>query len=156
MSLKKPYPLRTFRLQENPPAQQKALQSLNFFLFSVFPLWRDWVVLGALNRTEIRIKNTVLKVLLPNFFTYTLSIPVNSEIFFIFYLVLGERDENAEETDPLSCCYCRKPNPSKRCSKRHPKCIKKLYCNETCETLSHKKKEASFSKATALLLNVFW
>jgi hypothetical protein len=77
-------------------------------------------------------------------------------LFFIFYSVLGERDWNAEEADPLSCCYCRKPNPSKRCSKRHPKCIKKLYCNETCETLSHKKKEASFSKASAFVAQLYY
>ena len=30
-----------------------------------------------------------------------------------------------------------------RCSKRHPKCIKKLFCNETCEQMAHKKKEDS-------------
>jgi hypothetical protein len=69
---------------------------------------------------------------------------------------LGERDENGEEADPLSCCYCRKPNPSKRCSKRHPKCIKKLYCNETCETLSHKKKEASFFKGIRICCSTFF
>jgi len=58
--------------------------------------------------------------------------------------------EISEETPaPLSgqssnvnvCAYCKKANPSKRCSKRHPKCLKKMFCNESCEISGHKKKE---------------
>ena len=58
--------------------------------------------------------------------------------------VLVEKDANAPtETGEMSCGYCKKTGPTKRCSKRHPKCIKKLFCNETCEQMAHKKKEDS-------------
>ena len=39
------------------------------------------------------------------------------------------------------CAHCKKSKPTKRCAKRHPKCLEKLFCNETCEMLAHKKKE---------------
>ena len=56
--------------------------------------------------------------------------------------VLVEKDTNADnEIGEVLCGYCRKTGPAKRCSKRHPKCIKKLFCNETCEQMAHKKKE---------------
>eukprot|EP00088_Acartia_fossae_P056698 TRINITY_DN6604_c0_g2_i8.p1 TRINITY_DN6604_c0_g2~~TRINITY_DN6604_c0_g2_i8.p1 ORF type:complete len:191 (-),score=59.95 TRINITY_DN6604_c0_g2_i8:302-835(-) len=57
--------------------------------------------------------------------------------------VLGEVSNNQVEgsSDP-TCNYCSKPNPTKRCVKRHPKCLQKLFCNETCETLAHKKSSA--------------
>ena len=56
--------------------------------------------------------------------------------------VLVEKDTNADnEMGEVSCGYCKKIGPTKRCSKRHPKCIKKLFCNETCEQMAHKKKE---------------
>ena len=41
----------------------------------------------------------------------------------------------------MSCDYCHKPQPTRRCIKRHPKCMKKLFCNESCEELAHKKKD---------------
>eukprot|EP00090_Calanus_glacialis_P000565 TRINITY_DN1034_c0_g1_i1.p1 TRINITY_DN1034_c0_g1~~TRINITY_DN1034_c0_g1_i1.p1 ORF type:complete len:130 (+),score=62.66 TRINITY_DN1034_c0_g1_i1:91-480(+) len=50
----------------------------------------------------------------------------------------GEEDE--EEKDMNTCNFCKKDGPTKRCSKRHPKCIKKLFCNTTCEEQAHKKK----------------
>ena len=56
--------------------------------------------------------------------------------------VLVKKDTNATtEAGEVSCGYCKKADPTKRCSKRHPKCIKKLFCNETCEQMAHKKKE---------------
>ena len=54
--------------------------------------------------------------------------------------VLGERNSNTP-TDEVVCAHCKKTKPTKRCAKRHPKCLKKLFCNETCEVLAHKKKE---------------
>merc|ERR1712217_506523 len=53
----------------------------------------------------------------------------------------GENEEGKENMN--TCNFCNKENPSKRCSKRHPKCIKKLFCNTTCEELAHKKKAAA-------------
>ena len=53
--------------------------------------------------------------------------------------VLGEVG-NQLETEPR-CAFCQKTKPSKRCSKRHPKCLKKMFCNESCESMAHKKKE---------------
>ena len=55
--------------------------------------------------------------------------------------VLGEKDVNTEESAEVSCGFCKKLGPAKRCGKRHPKCLKKLFCNETCEAAAHKKKE---------------
>ena len=50
-------------------------------------------------------------------------------------------DGDEEEKDNLNACgYCKKDAPTKRCSKRHPKCIKKMFCNQTCEDQAHKKK----------------
>jgi len=44
------------------------------------------------------------------------------------------------------CEHCHKPNPTKRCSKRHPKCMKFMFCNEVCEKIVcqkvHQKKKA--------------
>ena len=37
------------------------------------------------------------------------------------------------------CSYCNRSNPSKRCSKRHTKCLKKLFCDKVCEQAAHKK-----------------
>ena len=53
----------------------------------------------------------------------------------------NENEENGEEKENMNTCnFCKKENATKRCSKRHPKCIKKLFCNTTCEDLGHKKK----------------
>ena len=54
--------------------------------------------------------------------------------------VLGEKDSNTP-TAEVVCAHCKKTKPTKRCAKRHPKCLQKLFCNETCEVLAHKKKE---------------
>ena len=54
--------------------------------------------------------------------------------------VLETKDENSLEVEVL-CSHCNKTKPSKRCAKRHMKCLQKIFCNETCEMLSHKKKE---------------
>jgi len=66
--------------------------------------------------------------------------------------VLGEIDdnqgENAAEVEVV-CSFCKKPNPIKRCSKRHPKCLKKLFCSETCEALAHEDKKAAAVKKQA-------
>ena len=64
--------------------------------------------------------------------------------------VLGEKNVNIPTaTVENSCSFCHKPGPSKRCSKRHPKCLKKMFCNETCETAAHKKKEDPTTAAAA-------
>jgi len=67
--------------------------------------------------------------------------------------VLGEivnnnEGENAAEVE-IVCAFCKKPNPTKRCSKRHPKCLKKLFCSETCEALAHEDKKAAAVKKQA-------
>lgn len=54
--------------------------------------------------------------------------------------VLAAKDGNSLEVERL-CSHCKKTKPSKRCAKRHMKCLQKIFCNETCEMLSHKKKE---------------
>ena len=63
--------------------------------------------------------------------------------------VLGEKDANVEISDENSCGFCKKSDPTKRCSKRHPKCLKKMFCNETCEIAAHKKKEDPIAAAKA-------
>jgi hypothetical protein len=40
------------------------------------------------------------------------------------------------------CAHCKRSNPTKRCAKRHAKCITKLFCDSTCESAAHKKKIA--------------
>ena len=47
-------------------------------------------------------------------------------------------NEKANE-DSNSCSFCRKPNATKRCAKRHSKCLKKLFCDKVCETSGHSK-----------------
>ena len=58
--------------------------------------------------------------------------------------VLGEINENA--TDEKLCAFCKKAGPTKRCSKRHPKCLPKMFCNETCESYAHEDKKAALVK----------
>ena len=57
--------------------------------------------------------------------------------------ILAAKDANAPEeaAEEVVCAFCKKPSPTKRCAKRHPKCLKKLFCNESCEITAHKKKE---------------
>merc|ERR1719362_2036086 len=66
--------------------------------------------------------------------------------------VLGEVDdnkgENAAEVE-IGCSFCKEPNPMKRCGKRHPKCLKKMFCSETCEVLAHEDKKAAAVKKQA-------
>ena len=42
----------------------------------------------------------------------------------------------ASETtnDPTACSFCKKSKATKRCSKRHAKCLKKIFCDSVCET----------------------
>merc|ERR1712129_535475 len=47
-----------------------------------------------------------------------------------------ENEEELEKDDMNTCNHCKKDGPTKRCSKRHPKCLKKLFCNATCEELA--------------------
>eukprot|EP00092_Neocalanus_flemingeri_P073509 GFUD01090712.1.p3 GENE.GFUD01090712.1~~GFUD01090712.1.p3 ORF type:complete len:172 (-),score=70.45 GFUD01090712.1:59-574(-) len=61
--------------------------------------------------------------------------------------VLGEISGNA--TDEKLCAFCKKAGPIKRCSKRHAKCLPKLFCNETCEALAHEDKKAAVAKKEA-------
>ena len=61
--------------------------------------------------------------------------------------VLEEKDKNIFESE-LVCSHCKKSKPSKRCTKRHTKCLQKIFCNDTCEMLSHKKKEDANAENT--------
>ena len=61
--------------------------------------------------------------------------------------VLEEKDKNILERE-LVCSHCKKSKPSKRCTKRHMKCLQKIFCNDTCEMLSHKKKEDANAENT--------
>ena len=61
-----------------------------------------------------------------------------------------ENDENEPiaEAGPV-CALCKKPDPKKRCSKRHPKCLAKMFCNETCESIAHEDRKAAVAKKEA-------
>ena len=37
-------------------------------------------------------------------------------------------------SDPTACSLCKKSKATKRCSKRHAKCLKKIFCDSVCET----------------------
>merc|ERR1712209_73798 len=68
--------------------------------------------------------------------------------------ILGEINLNKEESttevvEEIVCAFCKKPNPTKRCSKRHPKCLKKMFCNETCEALAHEDRKTAVAKKEA-------
>ena len=60
---------------------------------------------------------------------------------------LKEVDLNTTETssevkvkiDQTACAYCSKTGAKKRCAKRHPKCLKKIFCDEVCEKAGHQK-----------------
>merc|ERR1719266_1730371 len=72
---------------------------------------------------------------------------------------LATVDENKDSAETC-CAHCKRAGPSKRCSKRHPKCLKKMFCNETCESLAHAdpkkaavKKEAAGKAAAAKKAN---
>ena len=58
--------------------------------------------------------------------------------------VLGEANENI--TDEKLCAFCNKSGPTKRCSKRHPKCLPKMFCNDSCEAFAHEDKKAALVK----------
>ena len=61
-----------------------------------------------------------------------------------------EGKENVENANDLPvCAHCKKTDPKKRCSKRHPKCLKKMFCNETCEGLAHEDRKAAVVKKEA-------
>merc|ERR1711997_899084 len=67
--------------------------------------------------------------------------------------VLKEDDENQPPPAPVEvgpvCAFCKKTGPVKRCSKRHQKCLAKMFCNETCESLAHEDKKAALVKKEA-------
>ena len=66
--------------------------------------------------------------------------------------VLQEIEKNqleTEETEGPVCAFCKKTGPVKRCSKRHQKCLVKMFCNETCESLAHEDKKAALVKKDA-------
>ena len=52
-------------------------------------------------------------------------------------------------SDEKVCTFCKKTGPTKRCSKRHPKCLPKMFCNDTCESLAHEDKKAALVKKEA-------
>ena len=37
-------------------------------------------------------------------------------------------------SDPTACSFCKKPKVTKRCLKRHAKCLNKIFCDSVCET----------------------
>ena len=66
--------------------------------------------------------------------------------------VLQEIEKNLpqpEETEGPLCAFCKKTGPVKRCSKRHQKCLPKMFCNETCESLAHEDKKTALVKKEA-------
>ena len=58
--------------------------------------------------------------------------------------VLGVVSVNT--SDEKLCAFCKKTGPTKRWSKRHSKCLPKMFCNETCESLAHVDKKAATVK----------
>ena len=58
--------------------------------------------------------------------------------------VLGEINENV--SDEKLCAFCKKAGPTKRCSKRHPKCLPKMFCSDTCESYAHEDKKGALVK----------
>ena len=60
--------------------------------------------------------------------------------------ILADLKKEGGEVKTGGCEHCHKPNPTKRCSKRHPKCMKFMFCNEVCEKIVcqkvHQKKKA--------------
>ncbi len=43
-------------------------------------------------------------------------------------------------SDPSACAHCAKGGATKRCAKRHQKCLRKMFCDRVCEEAAHKKK----------------
>ena len=62
---------------------------------------------------------------------------------------IGKNQSETVETEGPVCAFCKKPGPAKRCSKRHQKCLPKMFCNETCESLAHEDKKAALVKKEA-------
>ena len=48
-----------------------------------------------------------------------------------------------DEKDQVTCAYCKKSNPSKRCAKRHTRCMKLMFCDKVCELGSHQASKAT-------------
>merc|ERR1712241_1184806 len=46
--------------------------------------------------------------------------------------------------------FCKKPNPTKQCSKSHSRCKGKLFCDKNCEMSSHKEEKTKALEATAM------
>merc|ERR1711971_299461 len=67
---------------------------------------------------------------------------------------LKEQDQDENTAAEVTCAFCKKASPTKRCSKRHPKCLKKMFCNEACETQSHKKKDTGAVKPSSTTAKV--
>ena len=42
--------------------------------------------------------------------------------------------------EEAGCANCKRSNPTKRCAKRHAKCLTKLFCDSVCEKAAHQKK----------------
>merc|ERR1712126_380410 len=54
-----------------------------------------------------------------------------------------------KKTIEVVCAFCKRSGPTKRCAKRHPKCLKKMFCNESCEALAHEDKKTAVAKKEA-------
>jgi hypothetical protein len=48
--------------------------------------------------------------------------------------VEAKKETSSTSSDPTACSSCSLANATKRCSKRHAKCLKKLFCDKVCET----------------------
>ena len=42
--------------------------------------------------------------------------------------------------EEVVCANCKRSNPTKRCAKRHAKCLTKLFCDSVCEKGAHQRK----------------
>merc|ERR1712096_50226 len=60
------------------------------------------------------------------------------------------KEEGADFKKNDGCSNCRRPNPRKKCSKRHTKCSKKLFCDKVCETAAHQKKSMPEESTTSV------
>ena len=51
------------------------------------------------------------------------------------------KEVSLNEGPSTNCAFCSKEKATKRCSKRHAKCLKKLFCDKICETSGHRVKK---------------
>ncbi len=71
----------------------------------------------------------------------------------------GDPAAPAEEAPPLSprgdpsaCAHCSRVGATRRCAKRHQKCLQRLFCDKVCEEAAHKKKPQQAVKVSICLV----